>query len=98
MNDITQLLCALEQGDPHAAGRLLPLVYDELRKLAAQRMVQEQPGQTLQPTALVHEAHVRLVGQGDPGWAHDEPASLPAELVLVVSTGAAIMSVSDTPL
>jgi RNA polymerase sigma factor (TIGR02999 family) len=62
MTDVTQLLNALEQGDPHAAARLLPLVYDELRKLAAQRMAQEQPGQTLQPTALVHEAYLRLVG------------------------------------
>jgi RNA polymerase sigma factor (TIGR02999 family) len=68
MNDVTELLSALGQGDPHAAGRLLPLVYDELRRLAAQRMAQEQPGQTLQPTALVHEAYLRLVGQGDPGW------------------------------
>jgi RNA polymerase sigma factor (TIGR02999 family) len=67
-NDVTQMLGALERGDPHAAGRLLPLVYDELRKLAAQRMAQEPPGQTLQPTALVHEAYLRLVGQGDPGW------------------------------
>jgi hypothetical protein len=68
MNGVTQLQSALGQGDPHAASRLLPLVYDELRKLAAQRMAQEQPWQTLQPTALVHEAHLRLVGQGDPGW------------------------------
>jgi RNA polymerase sigma factor (TIGR02999 family) len=68
MTDVTQVLNALEQGDPRAAEELLPLVYDELRKLAAQRMAQEQPGQTLQPTALVHEAYVRLVGQGDPGW------------------------------
>jgi RNA polymerase sigma factor (TIGR02999 family) len=68
MTDVTQLLNALEQGDPHAAEQLLPLVYEELRKLAAQRMAQEQPGQTLQPTALVHEAYLRLVGQGDPGW------------------------------
>ena len=67
-NDVAQLLSALERGDPHAASRLLPLVYDELRRLAAQRMAQEQPGQTLQPTALVHEAYLRLVGQGDPGW------------------------------
>jgi hypothetical protein len=55
------------QGDPHTASRLLPLVYDELRRLAAQRMAQERPGQTLQPTALVHEAYLRLVGHGDPG-------------------------------
>jgi hypothetical protein len=60
--DVTQLLNALKQGDPHAAEELLPLVYQELRKLAAQRMAQEQPGQALQPTAQLHEAHVRLVG------------------------------------
>jgi RNA polymerase sigma factor (TIGR02999 family) len=62
MCDVTQILSAIEQGDPHAAGQLLPLVYDELRKLAAQRLAQEKPGQTLQATALVHEAYVRLVG------------------------------------
>jgi hypothetical protein len=62
MNAVTQLLNALEQGDPHAAEELLPLVYQELRKLAAQRMAQEQPGQTLQPTVLVHEAYLRLIG------------------------------------
>ena len=59
MNDVAQLLSALGQGNPHVASRLLPLVYDELRKLAAQRMAQEQPGQTLQPTALVHQGHLR---------------------------------------
>ena len=61
MNDVTRILSAIEQGDPEAAERLLPLVYDELRKLAAQRMAQEKPGQTLQATALVHEAYLRLV-------------------------------------
>jgi RNA polymerase sigma factor (TIGR02999 family) len=61
MSDVTRILSAIEQGDPHAAGRLLPLVYDELRKLAAQKMAQEAAGQTLQATALVHEAYVRLV-------------------------------------
>jgi RNA polymerase sigma factor (TIGR02999 family) len=61
MADITQILTALEQGDPHAAEQLLPLVYDELRKLAAEKMAQEQPGRTLQATALVHEAYLRLV-------------------------------------
>ena len=61
MSDVTRILSAIEQGDPHAAGRLLPLVYDELRKLAAQRLAQEKPGQTLQATALVHEAYLRLV-------------------------------------
>ena len=61
MNDVTRILSAIEQGDPHAAEQLLPLVYDELRKLAAQKLAQEKPGQTLQATALVHEAYLRLV-------------------------------------
>src|SRR5881275_2029670 len=61
MSEVTRILSAVEQGDPRAAAQLLPLVYDELRKLAAQRMAQEQPGQTLQATALVHEAYLRLV-------------------------------------
>ncbi len=64
MSDITRILSAIEGGDPSAADRLLPLVYEELRKLAAQRLAREKPGQTLQPTALVHEAYLRLV---DPG-------------------------------
>jgi RNA polymerase sigma factor (TIGR02999 family) len=62
VSDFSQLLSAVEQGDPHAAEQLLPLVYDELRKLAAQRLAQEGPGQTLTATALVHEAYLRLVG------------------------------------
>src|SRR5947209_4445767 len=62
MSDITRILSAIEQGDPSAAEQLLPLVYDELRQLAAQRLAQERPGQTLEATALVHEAYVRLVG------------------------------------
>ena len=61
MNDVTRILSAVEQGDPHAAEQLLPLIYDELRKLAAERMANERPGQTLQATALVHEAYLRLV-------------------------------------
>src|SRR5438876_3601145 len=61
MHDVTQILSAIKQGDPQAAEQLLPLVYDELRKLAAQKLVQEKPGQTLQATALVHEAYLRLV-------------------------------------
>jgi RNA polymerase sigma factor (TIGR02999 family) len=61
MSEVTRILCAIEQGDPHAAQQLLPLVYEELRKLAAQRLAQEKPGQTLQATALVHEAYLRLV-------------------------------------
>src|SRR5262245_35448826 len=61
MSDVTRILSAIERGDPQAAEQLLPLVYDELRRLAAQRMAQENPGQTLQATALVHEAYLRLV-------------------------------------
>src|SRR5262249_4886354 len=61
MNEVTRILSAIEQGDPHAAEQLLPLLYDELRQLAAQKLAQELPGQTLQATALVHEAYVRLV-------------------------------------
>jgi RNA polymerase sigma factor (TIGR02999 family) len=61
MNDVTAMLSAIEQGDPHAAEQLLPLIYDELRKLAAQKLAWEAPGQTLQATALVHEAYIRLV-------------------------------------
>jgi RNA polymerase sigma factor (TIGR02999 family) len=62
MSDVTRILSAIEHGDPSAAGQLLPLVYDELRLLAAQKLAHEQPGQTLQATALVHEAYLRLVG------------------------------------
>jgi RNA polymerase sigma factor (TIGR02999 family) len=62
MNELTRILSGIEQGDPHAAEQLLPLVYDELRKLAAQKLAQEKPGQTLEATALVHEAYLRLVG------------------------------------
>jgi hypothetical protein len=61
MHEVTQILAAIEEGDPQAAEQLLPLVYDELRQLAAARLAQETPGQTLQPTALVHEAYLRLV-------------------------------------
>ncbi|HWX21126.1 MAG TPA: sigma-70 family RNA polymerase sigma factor [Candidatus Binatia bacterium] len=68
MSDVTQLLNAIEQGDPKAAGQLLPLVYNELRKLAACKMANEAPGQTLQPTALVHEAWLRLGGREDQAW------------------------------
>ena len=65
MTDVTRILSAIEQGDPQAAGQLLPLVYDELRKLAARKLARESPGQTLQATELVHEAYVRLVGEGN---------------------------------
>jgi RNA polymerase sigma factor (TIGR02999 family) len=62
MNEVTQILVAIERGDPHAAAQLLPLVYDELRRLAAAQMARERPGQTIDATALVHEAYLRLAG------------------------------------
>ena len=65
MHDVTQILSQIESGDPLAADKLLPLVYEQLRKLAAARLTQERPGQTLQATALVHEAYLRLVGPGE---------------------------------
>jgi RNA polymerase sigma factor (TIGR02999 family) len=69
MSEVTQVLAAVERGDPHAAEQLLPLVYDELRKLAAAQMAAEKPGHTLQATALVHDAYLRLVGGSQPqGW------------------------------
>jgi RNA polymerase sigma factor (TIGR02999 family) len=69
MNDVTRILSAIEQGDPRAADQLLPLVYDELRRLAAHRLARERPGQTLQATALVNEAYLRLVGPAEErGW------------------------------
>jgi RNA polymerase sigma factor (TIGR02999 family) len=78
MHEVTRILNAIGQGDPHASDQLLPLVYDELRRLAAQKLAHEKPGQTLDPTALVHEAYLRLVQvgkaevarDGDPGWAN----------------------------
>jgi RNA polymerase sigma factor (TIGR02999 family) len=78
MHEITEALDAIERGEPRAAGELLPLVYNDLRKLAAQKLAHEKPGQTLDPTALVHEAYLRIVangknsdlGGGDPGWAN----------------------------
>ena len=68
MSDVTRILNAIEQGDARAAEKLLPLVYEELRLLAAQKMSQEKPGQTLQATALVHEAYIRLVEGADQNW------------------------------
>lgn len=71
MSELTQILASIEAGDPHAAEQLLPLVYDELRKLAAQKMAGEKPGQTLEATALVHEAYLRLMGHdGGQHWDH----------------------------
>jgi RNA polymerase sigma factor (TIGR02999 family) len=71
MSDVTLILSAIEQGDPHAAEQLLPLVYEELRKLAGQKLARENPGQTLDATALVHEAYVRLVGPPAEGAARE---------------------------
>jgi len=70
MNDVTRMLAAIDQGQPQAAAELLPLVYDELRRLAAAQMAREKPGQSLDATALVHEAYLRLVGGANPaaGW------------------------------
>ncbi|MBP7053579.1 MAG: sigma-70 family RNA polymerase sigma factor [Phycisphaerae bacterium] len=68
MSDVTRILNAMEQGDARAADQLLPMVYDELRRLAAYQLSRERPGQTLQATALVHEAYLRLVGAGSPDW------------------------------
>src|SRR5712672_2451064 len=68
MSDVTRILDAIQQGDPKAAEELLPLVYEELRKLAAHKMASEASGHTLQPTALVHDAWLRLVGGGDQRW------------------------------
>src|SRR5438552_2068382 len=77
MSEVTILLNAIDQGDPHAAGQLLPLVYEELRRLAVHRLAHEPAGQTLQATALVHEAYLRLVaspgrksGENEPHWDH----------------------------
>jgi len=69
MSDVTRILTAIEHGDVQAVNELLPLVYEELRRLAAQKMSQERPGQTLQATALVHEAYIRLVGSEDRNWS-----------------------------
>lgn len=68
MTEVSRILMAIDQGDTQAANELLPLVYDELRRLAAQNLTREKPGQTLQATALVHEAYIRLVGSGDQDW------------------------------
>jgi RNA polymerase sigma factor (TIGR02999 family) len=73
MSEVTQILNAIEQGDPRAAAQLLPLIYGELRKLAAQRLAQEKPGQTLEATALVHEAYLRLVNEPRGLSPRDDP-------------------------
>jgi RNA polymerase sigma factor (TIGR02999 family) len=89
MSDVTRILTAIEQGDSHAAEKLLPLVYDELRKLAAARLAAEPAGQTLQPTALVHEAYIRLVGGEERAWdsrGHFFAAAAEAMRRIVVET------------
>jgi RNA polymerase sigma factor (TIGR02999 family) len=86
MRVVTRILTAIDQGDPQAADQLLPLVYDELRRLAAQKLAQEKPGQTLQATALVHEAYLRLVGdQQFDGRAHFFAAAAQAMLRILVN-------------
>ena len=91
MTDVTRILLDIEQGDPQAAEQLLPLVYEELRKLAAQKLAQEKPGQTLQATALVHEAYLRLVGaeraEGWDGRGHFFAAAAEAMRRILVETG-----------
>ena len=77
MHEVTCILCAIEKGDPRAAEQLLPLIYDELRRLAAEKMAQERPGQTLQATALVHEAYLRLVDVKEARTWDTEGTSLP---------------------
>jgi hypothetical protein len=77
MSDVTQILDRVQHGDARAAEELVPLVYEDLRRLAAAKMAQLPPGQTLQPTALVHEAYLRLVGSGPRDWNSREPRSVP---------------------
>jgi RNA polymerase sigma factor (TIGR02999 family) len=89
MSEVTRILSAIEQGDPSAAEQLLPLVYDELRKLAAARLACEPAGQTLEPTALVHEAYLRLVGGAEQAWnsrGHFFAAAAEAMRRIVVET------------
>jgi RNA polymerase sigma factor (TIGR02999 family) len=89
VSDVTRILEAAQQGDPRAAGELLPLVYDELRRMAAYKMAQEAPGQTLQPTALVHEAWLRLAGHDSPGFqgrAHFFAAAAEAMRRILIET------------
>ncbi|HEY1378342.1 MAG TPA: ECF-type sigma factor, partial [Gemmataceae bacterium] len=75
MGDVTHILAAIDRGDTAAADELLPLVYEELRRLAAQKLAHEKPGQTLDATALVHEAYLRLVAGGDAAAAREQPCS-----------------------
>jgi RNA polymerase sigma factor (TIGR02999 family) len=77
MNEVTRILSAMQEGDPRAGEQLLPLIYDELRRIAAAKLAHEKPGQTLQPTALVHEAYLRLVVSGGRQPADDPPADEP---------------------
>jgi RNA polymerase sigma factor (TIGR02999 family) len=91
MKEVTRILDAIQRGDSKAADALLPLVYDELRRLAAQRMAHEAPGQTLQATALVHEAWLRLGGDDQPSWqnrAHFFAAAAVTEIVLAAAPNA----------
>jgi len=87
MSDVTRILNALKQGDLGAASQLLPLIYEELRKLAAQKLAQEQPGQTLQPTALVHEVYLRLVVPPQQQKPGEEPPWAGEKLALTIPRG-----------
>ena len=92
MSQVTRILSAIQHGDPHAAEKLLPLVYDELRRLAAQRLAHEKPGQTLQATALVHEAYIRLVDTEKAQQWHSRGPGFADGLVIVSTTVLSRMS------
>src|SRR5262245_59701734 len=98
MNEVTHILSGIEAGDPHAAEQLLPLVYDELRRLAAQKLAREKPGQTPQATALVHEAYLRLVDEDQVRhWDSRGTRSLSAWLVLVRLEWSGVVLDGGTP-
>lgn len=97
MSEVTRILSAIDQGDPSAADQLLPLVYEELRRLAAQRLAREKPGHTLEATALVHEAYLRLAG-GDDGrrWNRLRQAGARARDVAVRGVAGGVAAAADT--
>ena len=92
MSDVTRILSAIEQGDEKATNELLPLVYEELRLLAAQKLSHEQPGQTLQATALVHEAYIRLLGNESESWDSRNHFFAAAEAMRQIIIESAIVS------
>jgi hypothetical protein len=102
MSEVTQILCAIERGDLSAAKQLLPLVYDELRRLTAKRLASEKPGQTLQATALVHEAYLRLVrgrqAEGGTVWGTSSPLPpRPCAASSTIGSGPAYVRWKKTP-